>query len=195
MPRIDADNIEEHVRKQNERILAAADQLFNERGYRGTDMGEIARSIGLARNSLYRYYPSKDHILIACVKRGMADSLARFGSIRDDIDDPVRRIDAWLDLQMEVALGPCHATMQMVGEVPDSSSELRSEIMALHNVPNAVLDQAICEAVRGTDRDPTLLARMIAGMVQAAARLAIDSGESTAITRQLKDSVAAILRA
>lgn len=71
MPRIEAANIEEHVRRQTGRIRSAATQLFRDLGYRGTDMEDIAQAVGLARNSLYRYYPNKDHILLACVLRDM----------------------------------------------------------------------------------------------------------------------------
>ena len=39
MPEIDASSIEEHVRQQTDRILAAASAIFQERGYRGTDHG------------------------------------------------------------------------------------------------------------------------------------------------------------
>ena len=193
MPRIEADNIEEHIRIQNDRILNAAGDLFRVRGYHGTDMGEIAKSIGLARNSLYRYYPSKDHILLACVKRGMADNLEKFRQLSDAVQDPRERIEAWLNLQMEVALGPCHATMQMVGEVRETSPELRKEIMGLHEIPNSVLESSVSEITKGSHRNAQLISRMIGSMVQSAAREAIDNGRVQAVTEELKHSVAAVL--
>ena len=58
MPRIAAANIDEHVRIQNARLTVAAKRLFARQGFASTDMGQIAAAIGLARNSLYRYYPS-----------------------------------------------------------------------------------------------------------------------------------------
>jgi AcrR family transcriptional regulator len=81
MPRIEAANIEEHVRLQTGRILTAATQLFRDLGYRGTDMEDIAQAVGLARNSLYRYYPNKDHILLACVLRDMVPFVEELQSL------------------------------------------------------------------------------------------------------------------
>ena len=39
-------------------------RLFLERGYENVTLGDIAVGIGLARNSLYRYFPDKAHILL-----------------------------------------------------------------------------------------------------------------------------------
>ena len=65
MPRIAAANIKEHVRIQSEKILDAANVLFRNNGYHHTDISDIGSAIGLARNSLYSYFPNKDHILLA----------------------------------------------------------------------------------------------------------------------------------
>jgi AcrR family transcriptional regulator len=77
VPKISAANIEEHIRVQDGRILDAARALFSANGYRGTDMGDIAKAMGLARNSLYRYYSNKDHILVAVMQRDMIPYVAR----------------------------------------------------------------------------------------------------------------------
>ena len=114
MPRIEAAKIEEHVRLQTGRILAAATQLFRELGYRGTDMEDIAQAVGLARNSLYRYYPNKDHILLACVLRDMVPFVEELKSLEVRYPDPLPRISAWLDTQIEIATSPAHATMELM---------------------------------------------------------------------------------
>ena len=71
MPRIAAASIEEHVRRQNARITAAARRLFARDGFHGTDLAAIAQEVGLARNSLYRYYANKDELLLACISEDM----------------------------------------------------------------------------------------------------------------------------
>jgi AcrR family transcriptional regulator len=113
MPKIEAKNIEEHVRIQTGRILDTASELFSSAGYRATDLGGIARRMGLARNSLYRYFPSKDHILVAVVEREMAPFAERTSRLAEQYPDPAERIDAWLELQVDLATGPCHAMIRM----------------------------------------------------------------------------------
>jgi AcrR family transcriptional regulator len=48
-----------------ERILTASLGLIGRRGVRRLGMREIAESAGVSRGTLYRYFPSKDHVLAA----------------------------------------------------------------------------------------------------------------------------------
>ncbi|HEY5386114.1 MAG TPA: TetR/AcrR family transcriptional regulator [Acidimicrobiales bacterium] len=48
-----------------ERILTAGLTLIGRRGVRRLGMREIAETAGVSRGTLYRYFPSKDHVLAA----------------------------------------------------------------------------------------------------------------------------------
>jgi AcrR family transcriptional regulator len=193
VPKISAANIEEHIRVQDGRILDAARALFSANGYRGTDMGDIAKAMGLARNSLYRYYSNKDHILVAVMQRDMIPYVARNRALEDEIADPRERIDAWLDLQIELATGPCHASIKMLGDMREASAELRQEMGAVHEPPGEVLNAAVAQLMTGSGRDVRAICAMISGMVQAAGALAMESNRARSITRELKHSVGKIL--
>lgn len=178
---------------QNGRILDAASELFSVNGYRGTDMADIAKAMGLARNSLYRYYSNKDHILVAVMQRDMVPYVERISALESDIPDPRERINAWLDLQIELATGPCHASIKMLGDMREASQELRQEMGALHEPPREVLKTAVIELMAGADRDVRAICEMISGMVQSAGTLAMDSSGTASIARELKNSVGKIL--
>ena len=51
-----------------ERILTAALGLIGRRGVRRLGMREIAETAGVSRGTLYRYFPSKDHVLAAAAE-------------------------------------------------------------------------------------------------------------------------------
>ena len=194
MPRIDAANIEEHVRLQTGRILAAATTLFQDRGYRATDMEDIALAVGLARNSLYRYYPNKDHILLACVQRDLVPFVEEMRQLEAKFPDPMMRIGAWLDAQIDIATSPAHATMELMGEIRQAAPELRREIMVLHELPNNVLEHAVTQLLKGKRRDVSLLTSLIAGMVEAAARQAINKKSNPVVVkRELGRAVGRVL--
>ena len=167
MPRIDAASIEEHVRNQVARILDAAGDLFREQGFRGTDMAAISARVGLARNSLYRYFPNKEHILVACVERDMGPFVARLEALVASHPDPRARIDAWIDMALDMAAGPAHATLGLMGDVQESPPELRRQILKLHDAPAEVLEGAVRAVMQGQKRDPALVTALIAGMVQS----------------------------
>jgi AcrR family transcriptional regulator len=193
MPRIDAASIEEHVRVQTARILDAATRLFQERGYRKTDMDDIARAVGLARNSLYRYYRNKDFILLACVERDMGAFVDRMRTLDSAYPDPVERIGAWLDMQMDMATSPAHATMEFMAEIRTDAPELRKRLLELHAAPGSVLEGAVAEIVRGKRRDASLIIALIKGMVEAAAGHAIRRDNKTAARRELRRAVERVI--
>jgi len=193
MPRISAESIEEHVSQQTARILEAATALFREHGYRRTDMEHIAEAVGLARNSLYRYFPNKDCILLACVQRDMVPFLAEMRSLAARLPDPLERLGAWLDAQVDMATSPAHATLEMMAEIRRLAPELRRQVMELHQLPNAVLEETLGPILRGRRRDLRLVTALVGGMVEAAARQAIEQGNKHAVKRELRRSVQAIL--
>jgi len=77
-----------------ERILAAALRLFGRRGVKRLGMQEVSEAAGVSRGTLYRHFPSKDHLLAAVADfderrftNGLAAALERGG-------DPLDRIEA-----------------------------------------------------------------------------------------------------
>lgn len=194
MPKIEAATIQEHVRMQTERVLDAASALFRKQGFHGTDMSHIAAAVGLARNSLYRYYPNKDHILVACVQRDMGPFLKRIEALEQAFPDPRARIDAWIDTSIDIATSPAHATLELISEIQEASPELRQQIMQLHLAPNNVLENAVKGVLGRQRRDPALVTAMISGMVQSGAGQAIRRNTQVAVKRELKSAVARLLQ-
>jgi AcrR family transcriptional regulator len=194
MPRIEAATIQEHVRIQTERVLDAASALFRKQGFHGTDMSHIAAAVGLARNSLYRYYPNKEHILVACVQRDMTPFLKRIEALEQGFPDPRARIDAWIDMSIDIATSPAHATLELISEIQEASPELRQQIVQLHLAPNTVLENAVKGVLGRQRRDPALVTAMVSGMVQSGAAQAIRRHTQVAVKRELKSAVARLLQ-
>jgi AcrR family transcriptional regulator len=198
MPKIAAASIEEHVRQQTERITAAARLLFAQNGFHATDLGAVAREVGLARNSLYRYYANKDELLLACIQEDMAPYLQRLQLLTKEYPDPVERIMAWLGLQFELATGPAHATMELIAEVRESSKGLKKQVAHLHTAPNIFLEQAL-QDLRGkksvAGAPATIQATMIGGMVLAATghALQLDAAAQSLVRSELESAVSAML--
>jgi len=52
-------------------ILAAAKRCYLADGFSGTGMKEVAEGAGIARSTLYRYFPGRDDLLVAVIKSEM----------------------------------------------------------------------------------------------------------------------------
>ena len=63
-----------------ERILAAALDMFSQNGYAGTNIRELAGSLGMGKSSMYRHFESKEGIWNALLDELIAYYEARFGS-------------------------------------------------------------------------------------------------------------------
>ena len=50
-----------------EKILAAARQCYLENSISSTGMKEVSQATNVARSTLYRYFPSKDDVLVAVI--------------------------------------------------------------------------------------------------------------------------------
>jgi len=62
MPRAFSVDESDHIRS---RLRAAATEAFAGRGLRGTTVAELARAAGISKGAFYRFYDSKEALLIA----------------------------------------------------------------------------------------------------------------------------------
>jgi len=67
---------EDKVERRNE-ILDAAERLFRERLEALANMDELAEAAGVAKGTLYLYFPSKEEVLIGLHERNMAGFFAK----------------------------------------------------------------------------------------------------------------------
>src|SRR6516165_7231733 len=57
-----------------QQIIDAAIDVFIRKGYRRTQMSDVARAAGVSQGSLYNYVESKDALFYLIVDRGFTDS-------------------------------------------------------------------------------------------------------------------------
>ena len=57
-------------------VLRTAIELFNEQGYDGTSMGDLARELGFSKSAIYHHVPSKSHLLEQALDEAL-DGLTR----------------------------------------------------------------------------------------------------------------------
>ncbi len=68
---------QEHTREEKlEEILAAAEERLREQGFAGLSVAAIARDLGVAQNSIYWYFPSRDELFVATLRRMLGEIVA-----------------------------------------------------------------------------------------------------------------------
>lgn len=84
-------SVEAALPSTRERLLEAATETFATRGYEATSLDELALLVGVRKQTLLYYYPSKDALLDAVIEHGL-DELA--ASLRPARRRPHGRGDA-----------------------------------------------------------------------------------------------------
>jgi AcrR family transcriptional regulator len=70
------------------RILAAAGKAIDERGAE-VGIADVARTLGVTRQTVYRYFRSTDALLVAAATHAATDFLERLAAHLEGITDPV----------------------------------------------------------------------------------------------------------
>jgi AcrR family transcriptional regulator len=141
----------ERAESTREALIAAARQLFTERGYEQVGTEEVVRAAGVTRGALYHHYGDKASLLEAVYNRIEAESTERVARIvlGSDLHSPLEAMKAGI----EAFLREC--------EKP----ELRQ--IALHDAP----------AVLGWERWREIGAANGLGLIEASLAAAIEAGE------------------
>jgi AcrR family transcriptional regulator len=82
--------IAEHRR---ETLLAAAAKVFAKRGYPDADIQEIADIGGVAKGTVYLYFPSKEQLFLATVDLAMRQLCESIASAANGVADPLDRLE------------------------------------------------------------------------------------------------------
>jgi AcrR family transcriptional regulator len=150
------------VRRNMERVLAAAHALFAERGAAVT-MEEVARHAGVGVGTVYRRFPSKEHLFAAVSHAVCADAHHCLKQAVETEPDPVTKLRALVVIHYhrttrQAALLDLHQTPTEEGKrcVPTEQQQLYAGVHHL-------LQHVIAEGQRQgliRDGDPAMLAAL-----------------------------------
>jgi AcrR family transcriptional regulator len=82
-------------------LLEVAATVFARRGYRQTDVQEIADALGVGKASLYRRYPTKRALFLAAADHGMRSMRERVQAAADRERDPLAQVAAAIRAYLE----------------------------------------------------------------------------------------------
>lgn len=177
--------------KRRAAILGAASSLATKGGYDAVQMRDVAEKAGVALGTLYRYFPSKTHLMIAVMQQ-MTAGLVRATAKRPPLGEtPADRVISLLDganAGLQTAPGLAEA---MIRSIMFADASAAADVDAV----TAMTAQALSIAIHGEAAEPTaeeaMIARMI-GHVWWSNILGWLSGRST--VQQMNDELAVMAR-
>jgi AcrR family transcriptional regulator len=150
-----------------ERILIAALGLIGRQGVQRLGMAQIADAAGVARGTLYRHFPSRDHVLAAAADYDEARFSAGLDEVLDSVTAPEARIGAFVTYAFDfIRSHPARSLFEsepgfVLSYLLDHLPALRSELTerlgdALDTVP------AVKEGDLGRDQLADVIVRLFA---------------------------------
>lgn len=152
-----------------ESLLRVAVRLFNERGYDGTSMDDLARRLGITKSAIYHHVASKEELLGMAVDRAL-DGL--FAVLAEAGERDGRAIDALEHLvrgSVEVLVEQL-SFVTLLLRVRGNTEVERSALARRREFDRAVTElvqRAESEGDVRPDVDPAVTSRLLFGMVNS----------------------------
>lgn len=157
------------VRYSQASLLDVAVRVFNDRGYDGTSMEDLAAALGISKSGIYHHVDSKEALLGLALDRALTslfavleEPAATTGPARDRLEHVVRRSVEVLDVELAFVT----LLLRVRGNTP-------TELVALER--RREFDRRVSEMVAAAvdqgdlrdDLDPALVTRLLFGTVNS----------------------------
>ncbi len=150
-------------------VVDNAVRLYLEQGSAGVTPAAVAKATGLARSSVYQYFPTSGSLIGAAVEQLFSEYAAEvLGAVDDAGEDPDDRLVAYVRVSLAAA-ARSHAASVNASDLPE---ECRIRLAQLHDALVVPLREIIA-ATNPTDARRTTALAM--GTIQGAVQL-VDHG-------------------
>lgn len=113
-----------------DRILDAAEAIVAERGP-SLRMADVARALGVTRQTVYRYFPSAEALLIVCAMRSADGFLDQFAAHLSDVTEPAEAIVEGVAFAVEQLAGDRQFDHVLSTRTQDGSSAMLTSDTAM----------------------------------------------------------------
>lgn len=152
-----------------ESLLLVAVKLFNERGYDGTSMEDLARKLGITKSAIYYHVPSKDELLRLAVDRALDGLFAVVAEVDDVPGRAIDRLEHVLRGSVAVLVRQLPFVTLLL-RVRGNTKVERTALARRREFDHLITDlvkQAEAEGDVREGLDPATVARLLFGMVNS----------------------------
>ncbi len=144
-------------------IVAAAVQVFVELGYADTRVEDILQRAGIARRTFYKYFRSKEAVLLAIYELGTGELLKAIRAAASAAGDPLEGVRFGLDVYLDAHVDSGPLMRILIEQAARPDSELATTRRRFREELVQLLDEAV-RASTGQSRDPMLYAALVAAL-------------------------------
>lgn len=133
--------------QRREEILAVASRLFSEKGYAATGTSDIARAVGVAEPTIYRYFGGKQDLYLQVLEWNAAfiqENWQRIAESHENAFQALLELGQWYLDQLEGSPGPFQLHFRSVAESHDPlvAEVVAREYLKLESFLESLLEKA-----------------------------------------------------
>ena len=150
-------------------VLVVAAELFNERGYDGTSMRDLAARLGIAKSAIYHHVAGKEELLRMALDRALAGLQAVTNRARALPAPAIERLEYLVRGSVEVleAESPYVTLLLRVRGNTDVERAALDKRRAFDRFVAELVAQAVRDGDIRADADAMLTARLLFGLVNS----------------------------
>ena len=152
-----------------EKILGAALQLFEQKGYTNTSMDDVADAVGLTKGGLYHHIEKKEDLLRQIHDQLLDAYMIRVPSAIDGIDDPIEKLAAWSRAHTMMVIDYVHHIKVFFTEIDQLSEETLKRMVERRDKVQRILEEILASGIAAgkirPDIDPNISSFLILGMI------------------------------
>jgi len=127
---------------QKDRMLRAAAKCFNEKGYSGSSLKDVANILGLTDAALYYYVRNKEELVYLCYVRAAAVGREAMKRAIDEGRDGMDTVLRYLRYHIEIMVGD-RGPIAIMSEIPSLKPAHRDEVLELSRQHSAQFEQLL----------------------------------------------------
>lgn len=119
-------------------LLAAALDLFVERGFTATRLDEVARNAGVSKGTLYLYFENKEELFKAVVRENVVPGIVQAEQLMEHFDGSTEDLFRamitlwWTGLTNSKLAGICKLMFAEAGNFPELAKFYHDEVIVRH---------------------------------------------------------------
>lgn len=199
---IDGEGLTEAQLARRSRMLSAAAELALAGGWDAVQMREVATRSGVALGTLYRYFPSKEHLLVSVMLDDVEQLAERLAVRPPEGDDPVERVIDVLRRANRALQKQPQVTVAMIRAMVAGNTDVAPVVNANREVMRRIISDALgvdgdAGRAGGEDGEPhrDVLAIDLLSDIWLAALVSWISGvePASSVVRKLEDATRMLL--
>jgi len=113
---------------QRDRMLKAAAYCFNQKGYSGTSLKDVANILGLTDAALYYYVRNKEELVYQCYVRAAEVGREAMNRAMEEADSGFDQVQLYLRYHIEYMVGD-RGPIAIMSEIPSLKPGHRDEVL------------------------------------------------------------------